>query len=91
LRDDSVTSKKFFKEITIVSGGRIEGNEYLFKIQKTAPKLIIDEFKILPDKYYNITTDKKLDKRLIAKEISEGVVVEGCMLVDNYSFRKEQI
>ncbi len=66
----------------------IEGNEVIFRLSPSNPKVIIENENLVNDSYKVTETVTKIDKKKIAEDLKIGVPVEGAHLEESFSLRK---
>lgn len=68
--------------------GSIEGDNFIFKLQKTKDKVVIDDESKISDLYLRTKVIHEPDKTAIADAIKAGHAVDGAQLVPNFSLKK---
>lgn len=68
--------------------GDLEGNNFIFKLQKTKPKVVIDDESKLHDLYLRTKVVHEPDKTKIYVDLKSGIHVEGAKLEENFSLKK---
>jgi hypothetical protein len=76
-------------KLAMVAMGKdeVKGNEVRFKLSNSAPKLVIENESMLPAAYQKIVQTVVPDKEKIREDLSIGLSVEGCKLVNGKSLR----
>lgn len=68
--------------------GGIEGQNFIFKLQKTKDKVVIDDESKLSDLYLRTKVIHEPDKTAIFDALKAGNEVDGAQLVPNFSLKK---
>lgn len=68
--------------------GDLSGDSFTFKLQKTKPRVVIDDDSIIEDNYIRTTVTHAPDKTKIYEHLKSGVTVVGAKLVDNFALKK---
>lgn len=63
------------------------GNEFAFKLSRTAPAVEISDESKVPEIYIKIKTEEVLDKKKLAEDLKKGIEIEGAILKEVYSLR----
>ena len=76
-------------KLAMVAMGKdeIKGNEVRFKLSNSAPKLVIENEMVIGDAYKKIVQTIVPDKEKIREDLSIGLAVEGCKLVNGKALR----
>ncbi len=72
---------------SVVTLGELSGDSFVFKLQKTKPKVIVDE-SVLSDIYLRTKVTHEPDKTKIYDDLKAGIPVDGAKLEDNFSLKK---
>lgn len=75
------------KSITAI--GDLEGEEVVFRLQKTADVVVIDNEAMISDLYLRTKVTHEPDKPAIKKAIKAGHSVDGAHLETNFSLQKD--
>lgn len=67
--------------------GELSGESFVFKLQKTKGKVIVDE-SLLHETYLRTTITHAPDKTKIYDDLKAGIQVDGAKLEENYSLKK---
>lgn len=67
--------------------GELSGESFIFKLQKTKGKVVVDE-SLLHETYLRTTITHAPDKTKIYEDLKAGIQVEGAKLEENYSLKK---
>lgn len=73
---------------SIAALGDLEGNNFIFKLQKTKDKVIIDDETKISDLYLRTKVTHEPDKTAIFDALKAGQSVDGAQLVPNFSLKK---
>lgn len=65
----------------------IRGEKYRFKLQNTAPKVLVENEKIVPVRYFVEKTTRSLDKKRLKQALQEGLQIAGARLEPVKSLR----
>ena len=68
--------------------GDLEGNNFIFKLQKTKQKVVIDDETKLHDLYLRTKVIHEPDKTKIYDDLKSGVAIDGARLEENFSLKK---
>lgn len=68
--------------------GELEGQNFIFKLQKTKDKVVIDDESKLHDLFLRTKITHEPDKTAIFDALKAGKEVEGAKLVHNYALKK---
>lgn len=68
--------------------GELEGQNFIFKLQKTKDKVVIDDESKLHDLFLRTKITHEPDKTAIFEALKAGAQVEGAKLVHNYALKK---
>lgn len=68
--------------------GNIEGDNFIFKLQKTKDKVIIDDESKISDLFLRTKVIHEPDKTAIFDALKAGQSVDGAQLVPNFSLKK---
>lgn len=68
--------------------GDLEGDSYVFKLQKTKDKVVIEDETKLHDLFLRTKITHEPDKTAIFEALKAGKEVEGAKLVPNFSLKK---
>ncbi len=74
------------KSITAI--GELEGSNFIFKLQKTKDKVIIDNESKISDLYLRTKVTHEPDKTAIFEALKAGHSVDGAHLEPNFSLKK---
>ena len=67
--------------------GELSGEFFVFKLQKTKGKVVVDE-SLLHETYLRTKITHEPDKTKIYEDLKAGIAVEGAKLEENYSLKK---
>lgn len=67
--------------------GELSGESFVFKLQKTKGKVVVDE-SLLHETYLRTKITHEPDKTKIYDDLKAGIQVEGAKLEENYSLKK---
>lgn len=86
IRAQEFVESELRKSISVM--GDLEGEEYIFKLQKIADKVELDENVELSDLYLRTKVTHEPNKDLIYGVLKTGQAIEGARLVPNFSLKK---
>lgn len=73
---------------SIAALGELEGDSFIFKLQKTKDKVVIDDEKKLSDFFLRTKVVHEPDKTAIFDALKSGQQVDGAQLVPNFALKK---
>lgn len=68
--------------------GDLEGQNFIFKLQKTKDKVVIDDESKIEDLFMRTKVTHEPDKTAIYDSLKAGLTVKGAQLVANFSLKK---
>lgn len=73
---------------SIAAIGDLEGQNFIFKLQKTKDKVVIDDESKISDLFLRTKVTHEPDKTAIFDALKAGQSVDGAQLVPNFSLKK---
>lgn len=75
------------KSISIIDSD-LEGDLYIFKLSKAAPKVVIENEDLIVEPYIRYKQVCEVDKKALGEALKKGELIEGAKLEENFSLRK---